>query len=884
MLLPGEQPDTNPSRRVFIGAVGGAAALSSIPGPRTSGTEPARPARGAPGPRSAPGGPPAADTTLAADRRPFISPSAVTSIQGDVEDAHALVTGGTATLTARPGDTPPLIVLDYDQIVGGQPRFLVSKVAGDVTLRAIYSESLPYLLPAGDGFGSPSDIAERTISFVGIPSGAQLSRVENYQVTAPGPVRGHLLQAGQRFQAITLLGSGSIQVSQVGFIPSFRLDTPDDPRAGTFYCSDPELDKIWQVGVHTVNACSVPAGSVPPLYEATPGGLIVHGCEYTAYRPGNGWTDYTASFNIEILRNEATWLVRSSSMSTGIMMVLCARDDTLPTSTPSTLRIYIMNQQPTDLIAVVPMPFEVTANTRYRASVTVAGSALTVAINGTQVYSGTVSGMSATGSFGFANSQGAVSRATDLTVTSPSGTVLLRQKLTGPQTPDFVDACIAGTNVTPSVMDGAMRDRLVWSGDMGISTLAVLCSTFDNQYLTGSCEQFFRYQGANGSIPIAVPAQAKGLPVTGSFGPPPSLSAQDYGLMQVTDAYNYWLFSGDTAWITSNWSAIRGIMTWAASQVGTNGLMSGAGPLATMMSTNAHYYGCLHQAEQMATAVGDTASVSRYASLAPALGQTINSLLFNPAAGMYSASTTQPSVFDEIGNGYALLYGLPRLDSAIDTATLAASLTKALAGPKGPYESSSAVPNGNIAPYEVGWEVLGRLANGLSQGALDLIRQVWGLMLPQNTPYYSGGCWEYVAQTGLPGLGAGTSLAHGWSAGATPALSMYVLGARPLTAGYKTFLVEPQPGDLSWASGRVPTPGGPVAVDWTTNARSAAGFTLTVTVPPRTCGYAGVPSTAASGTVDGVTTTPVKVPGYPGLDGYLYFGPLAHGVHRIVVD
>lgn len=250
-------------------------------------------------------------------------------------------------------------------------------------------------------------------------------------------------------------------------------------------------------------------------------------------------------------------------------------------------------------------------------------------------------------------------------------------------------------------------------------------------------------------------------------------------------------------------------MTWAASQVGTNGLMSGAGPLATMMSTNAHYYGCLHQAEQMATAVGDTASASTYASLAPALGQTINSLLFNPAAGMYSASTTQPSVFDEIGNGYALLYGLPRLDSAIDTATLEASLTKALAGPKGPCESSSAVPNGNIAPYEVGWEVLGRLANGLSQGALDLIRQVLGLMLPQNTPYYSGGCWEYVAQTGLPGLGAGTSLAHGWSAGATPALSMYVLGARPLTAGYKTFLVEPQPGDLSWASGRVPTPAAP---------------------------------------------------------------------------
>jgi alpha-L-rhamnosidase len=844
-----EEPARHPSRRGFIGAAGiagGAAALSSIAGLRSSPAE----AAGAPG----------AGATLTAERRPFISPSAVTSVQGDVENAHALVNGGTATLTARQGGAAPLIVLDYDQIVGGQPQFLVSRVTGDVTLKAIYSQSLPYLLPGGDGFGTNNDAGERTISFVGDPGGAQLSRVENYRLTRPGPVQGHLLQAGQRFQAITLLGAGSIQVSGVGFIPSFRLDTPGDPRAGAFACSDPDLDKIWQIGVHTVNACSVPVGSVPPLYEATPRGLVVYGCEYAAYRPGYGWTDYTATFDIEILQNEAAWLVRSSSQSTGTMMVLCAHDDTLPVSTPNTLRIYIENQGPQALIAVVPMPFQVAANTVYPVSVTVAGDT------------------PANGGFGFANAQGALSRAAGLKVTSPAGTVLLAEKLTGPGTQKFIDACIAGTNVTPSIMDGAMRDRLVWSGDMGISTLTVLCSTFDNQYLTGSAEQYFRYQNADGSIPIAVAPQARGLAVTGSFGPPPSLSTQDYGIMQVTDAYQYWMFSGDTGWLRRNWAAIRGIMTWAAGQAGTDGLMSGRGPLATQMSTNAHYYGCLNQAQRMAAAVGDAASAAAYASAAPPFGKNVNALLFNRSAGMYSASVTQPDVFDEIGNGYALLYGLPALDPSIDTAALAASLTKALAGPKGPCESSAAVPDGNIAPYEVGWEVLGRLAAGHAQGALDLIRQVWGLMLPRNTPYYSGGCWEYVAQTGLPGLGPGTSLAHGWSSGATPALSMYVLGGRPLTPGYRTFLVEPQPGDLAWARGRVPTPHGPVAINWATGAR----FTLTIAVPPGTRGYAGVPATAA--TVDGLPAKPVTVPGYTGLPGYLYIGPLPPGRHRIAAS
>jgi alpha-L-rhamnosidase len=870
----GGQLGNQPSRRGFIGAVGGAAALSAIPG---LGSSVAAPKPGATDATTA-----SISASLDAETRSFISPSAVTSVQGDVRNAQALVNGGTATLTATGSGTAPLIVLDYDQIVGGQPQFLVCKATGDVTLQAIYSQSLPYLLPTGDGPGPdnpPTDnAAEATISFVGDASGAQLSRVENYWPTAPGLVQGHLLQAGQRYQAITLLGSGSIELSSVGFKPSFRLDTPDDPRAGAFTCSDPDLDKIWQMGVHTVNACSVPVGSVPPYYEATSKGLVIYGCEFTGYRSGSAWTDYTASFSIEILQNEAAWLVRSDTSINATVMVLCAGDDTLPISTPNTLRIF--TYRGLNLISVVPLPFEVTANTVYLVSVTVAGSTLTVTINGTRVFTGTVPGMSASGCFGFANSQGALSRATDLTVTSSAGAVLLKEKLTGPRTRDFIDACIAGTNVTPSIMDGATRDREVWSGDMGISTLTVLCSTFDNQYVSGSCEQFFRYQQANGSIPSAVPAQAKGAAVTGPLGG----GGQDYTLMQVTDAYQYWMYSGDTAWLKKNWATIRAIMTWLAAQIGSNGLMSGAGPLATMMSTNAHYYGCLLQAQRMATAVGDTASATAYASQAPAFGNRVNSLLFNTSAGMYSDSISQPAVFDEIGNGYALLYGLTALDPSINTATLAANLTKALAGPLGPCESSTAAPEGNIAPYEVGWEVLGRLATGQAQGALDLIRQVWGLMLPQNTPYYSGGCWEYVAQTGLPGLGSGTSLAHGWSSGATPALSMYVLGARPLTPGYKIFLAEPQPGDLSWATGRVPTPKGPVLIDWAANAHTAGGLTLTVDVPPGTEGYAGVPTAAAHGTVNGVRTAPVTVPDYAGLEGYLYFGPLRPGRHRIVAD
>jgi hypothetical protein len=80
----------------------------------------------------------------------------------------------------------------------------------------------------------------------------------------------------------------------------------------------------------------------------------------------------------------------------------------------------------------------------------------------------------------------------------------------------------------------------------------------------------------------------------------------------------------------------------------------------------------------------------------------------------------------------------------------------------------------------------------------------------------------------------------------------------------------------------VPTPRGPVVIDWATNTSGAGGLTLTVVVPPGTRAYAGVPTTASQSTINGSATESVRVPDYTGLDGYRYFGPLAPGSHRIV--
>jgi hypothetical protein len=58
----------------------------------------------------------------------------------------------------------------------------------------------------------------------------------------------------------------------------------------------------------------------------------------------------------------------------------------------------------------------------------------------------------------------------------------------------------------------------------------------------------------------------------------------------------------------------------------------------------------------------------------------------------------------------------------------------------------------------------------------------------------------------------GKSLCHAWGANPVYLFGKYVLGVKPLTPGYKTYVVEPSLAGLKWIKGRVPTPQGNIEV------------------------------------------------------------------------
>ena len=68
------------------------------------------------------------------------------------------------------------------------------------------------------------------------------------------------------------------------------------------------------------------------------------------------------------------------------------------------------------------------------------------------------------------------------------------------------------------------------------------------------------------------------------------------------------------------------------------------------------------------------------------------------------------------------------------------------------------------------------------------------------------------------------------------------LGARPAVPGWKTATISPRIGDLGFAKGKVPTPRGPIHIDW----RNGNGFALDLTLPEGMGAMVDVPAAEGS--------------------------------------
>lgn len=771
-----------------------------------------------------------------------VHPTAVQSTSGDVSNGQGLVTGqGAATLTMTAGGPAPTIVLDYGKDVGGIPSFQIRSETGTPTLTASYSEGLPYVSPSGDGGPSQSGSGDG-------------SRADQLTVTGPGPLTAGLIQGGERYQELTLTSPGTVTISSAQIHFTAYRATPADYR-GWFESSSDQLNRLWYDGAYTTQLDQLPRNSLPAAWSITGGSLDANGGNIGVLSGGSSWTDYTDEFQTEILSRQAGWVVRAAAdASSGYLFILDADNDPASGGGPvNTLQELYFNNGNYQQIADIPLGVDLAPSTWHSVSTTLSGQTITISLDGRQVSSinesQLPSGIPAltAGTVGFREYPGEHARFRDLTVTSASASTLYSNPLADPSAlADFAGPPVTVPDPLPVILDGAKRDRVVWSGDLGVEGPNVFYTTAADAYVRGSLQLLASYQNGNGESGTNVPPT---VPL-GTFPESGYTYSASYSMDEIDNIATYYRYTGDLAFVRSEWPMIQRELAYNRAMVDSRGLLVTDGgdgldwdyydgpKTGAVTAYNVIYDQTLNDAATMAGAVGDSADAAVYAAQATSLRAAINQYLFDPTTGLYAVSDTQPGSFAQDGNALAIVDGVAPADRA---SAIAAALRSQLPStPYGPLPFSSDTGYRQaVSPFVTSEEVQALFAVGDTGAATSLLRTVWGHMDAPG-PYFTGADWELVGSDGTPGFGGFTSLAHGWASGATADLSAYVLGVAPTSAGYGTWTIAPHPGELDWAEGEVPTPHGTITVRW--SQRGAGGvLQLEAVVPSGEAGTISVP-------------------------------------------
>ncbi|KAI0639170.1 bacterial alpha-L-rhamnosidase domain protein [Trametes polyzona] len=389
------------------------------------------------------------------------------------------------------------------------------------------------------------------------------------------------------------------------------------------------------------------------------------------------------------------------------------------------------------------------------------------------------------------------------------------------------------TNGTSALTDGAKRDRLVWSGDMAIAVPGIAVTTFDLISIRNALDSLFVLQSSNGQLPYAgYPFNEQGVV---SF---------TYHLYALIGVGNFYLYSGDKAFLDEKWPAWKRGMQWATEQIDSTGLANVTAPNDWLrfgmgghnIEANSILFYTLTLGADLARDEGDSATAEQYTQLASKIQQAAIPLLWQPSVGLFRDNETT-TLAPQDGNAWAIRSGL------VSSQTQRTAISRALQSRWGPYGAPAPEAADAVSPFVSGFELEAHFLAGRADAALALVRRMWGdFMLDDprmtNSSFIEGysvsGALHYAPYSN----DARISHAHGWATGPTSALTTYVGGIQLLSDAGATWTIAPQPGDLAHVDTGFSTPKGKFSSKWT---RTPHTFTLAISAPKGTKGRVGIP-------------------------------------------
>ncbi|KAE8415332.1 Six-hairpin glycosidase-like protein [Aspergillus pseudocaelatus] len=729
---------------------------------------------------------------------------------------------------ASNGTSPSIVVLDYGRNVEGYATFHVSKRSGDTsTFEMTYSETRALLdSDMGDG---PMPLAAAMDTY----------RINRYNITEQKTYTNRLIQGGLRYQKLNLSSAGEVELSGIGFKPTVSR-APIAALPGSFSCSDPVLNRIWQVGARTTQLTEIPAKSLPNFWVITDEGAFIDSLAPQPFSAdfATAMTAYDLEFSVKPIMNGFGFTVLSDTLANGVYIFVNVANSSISAHAGSTER--------SDPIASAKLPSNITLNQWHIVQSNVGMVGISVRIDGVPVFDFSQSA-AFYGSFGLGASLGHSALFTNISLTV-SGHEMYNSSLNDASAlQDF----LLGTNPLPVSVDGSRRDRIAYAGDLDMATGTAFASTYGHEYINGTIELLGSFQMPPGFfVPTTKIQQAPrkteiDANITGLIG---------YSFSMVSAMARFYEQTGDANFLNHWAPKTARMLDWAHSQTLPNGLFNISNSAlggdwnyydpaldGVVSKFNLIYAYALKQWLPFMDAAG--LNTTLYAGRLHNLQNAINKHLWSDTLQAYYLSDSHKDFLSQEANALAVLADTTAYGNRTSR-TVLSTLARELYVPSGALAfSNRSAASGwaqKISPYASGYHLKAAFHANDSVTANYLLHSVWGPISDASHTNYTGCMWEVMMADGTPGLGSSTSLCHAWSSGPTADLSRYVLGVQPVTPGFKEWKVVPQSLDLDWAKGAYPVPGGKINVDWAFDSSNL--LHMTVTAPNGTRGTVYLPT------------------------------------------
>jgi hypothetical protein len=297
----------------------------------------------------------------------------------------------------------------------------------------------------------------------------------------------------------------------------------------------------------------------------------------------------------------------------------------------------------------------------------------------------------------------------------------------------------------------------------------------------------------------------------------------EWAFHMVFMAHADWMHTGDAGWLASRYDALTpklllqraradGLLVSSESQRAREDIVDWpAGerdeyvftPVNTVV--NAFHLRALARMADLAGALQRDAEAAEYRQRERSARQAFQRALFDPVRGLYrdGEGTEHASLH---ANLFPLAFGLVPPEHAEAVAAWLAGRGM------------------RCSVYAAQYLLEGLFEHGAGAQALALITapgdRSWRHMVQSGTTI----TWEAWDQKYKPNQ----DWNHAWGAAPANLLPRFVLGAQPLSPGWRRARVRPHTGALTHANGMIPTPLGPVRVAWTRGAT----FVLQLSAPP----------------------------------------------------